>query len=815
MSAEIVDLSKKKEKHSFIETKNSFALEFLKKALDEKTTIQEFDEAFSKLKENSPEKKNFSFVDNTENNSSNIEIAKDPGRALIERITNGIDSVLEDTFESRNEQNPPLTPHKAAEKWFGISEKQGIKGLSYSERMKMGKDFLLVRQLKGNDTSNQIIDVIDKGTGIDQSKFKDTILSISKSNKIRKKYVMGQYGHGGSSTFKFSKKTLIVSRTKDSNHISFTVVWYMEPGDFDDTLKVGSYIYFTENNLPIAINSNKLSIEKGTTIRHFGYDASKYPQPLGLRSLFGNCQKNLFNPAIPYVLNLPGRGNRSMIGARSSLLGAFDEADVRTKVEVDHFQSRSCIMISDGQLGKIWVEYWLASRPKRVEKYNKKKKKKEFITQENPINSLIDKNKPIIFTHNGQNQHEENASLVAHKIGLPYLKNRLVIHVDCNDLAPVAKRRVFSSSREGTAETAETREIINQIINFVKSDDALKVLNDQAAEDESKETNLHNKDTLKREVSKLLNLKGGDLKSLLGFKSEGTGKNKVKNKPRPPSPKPKPIRKHIKLEDPPTFINILWPDDRDITFYKGRQRWIRVETNAYNYYQDKINFSINGSDLEIKSRTDLNDGRIRFLVSCKDKTLIDNKGSIEVKISDEESNLNIKDSRAYKIVEIPEEKPTQNDDDPTQPDYVCIPVKGKSDPTVPFERLFLDEDDAKKYDEEDVAFRYDFIKDDKGAGKLKIYYNTEFKNYKNSIEETQRRGSTSKVNLLRGKFEIYISAASYLDYNEKENNKYKDNDTNKNFENSKFQDLMRIKNNSFAAAELMLIKQELFKRNND
>jgi len=184
MSAEIVDLSKKKEKHSFIETKNSFALEFLKKALDEKTTIQEFDEAFSKLKKNSPEKNNSSFVDNTENNSSNIEIAKDPGRALIERITNGIDSVLEDTFESRNEQNPPLTPHKAAEKWFGISEKQGIKGLSYSERMKMGKDFLLVRQLKGNDTSNQIIDVIDKGTGIDQSKFKDTILSISKSNNL-------------------------------------------------------------------------------------------------------------------------------------------------------------------------------------------------------------------------------------------------------------------------------------------------------------------------------------------------------------------------------------------------------------------------------------------------------------------------------------------------------------------------------------------------------------------------------------------------------------------------------------------------------
>ena len=35
---------------------------------------------------------------------------------------------------------------------------------------------------------------------------------------------MGQFGQGGSSTFKFAKYTLIASRKYDSNNISFTIV---------------------------------------------------------------------------------------------------------------------------------------------------------------------------------------------------------------------------------------------------------------------------------------------------------------------------------------------------------------------------------------------------------------------------------------------------------------------------------------------------------------------------------------------------------------------------------------------------------------
>lgn len=812
---EIIDINSRAENKNkeFKETKNSKAINFLTKVLDENISIKEFNEAFDELIKGSPEKNFYSFVGDKESNSSNIEVATDPGRAIIERLTNGIDSVLEDIFNKRKDENTPTTPHEAAEKWLGISQKQGLKSLSYSERMKLGKEFVTVRQFKGDSSSNQIIDVIDKGTGLNQNEFKTKILSISASNKIRKKYVMGQYGHGGSSTFAFTKKTLIVSKTENSNHVSFTVVWYLEPEDHDETMKIGSYVYFTENNLPISLDSKKISFEKGTIIRHFGYDAAKYSQPLGTKSIYGNCQKILFNPPIPYVLRLPNVGNRSMIGARASLMGAFDEADKRTKIEVDHYQSRSCIMISDGQLGKIWIEYWLASKPKRIEVYNKKKKKKEWQTPSNPINSLIDKTKPIIFTNNGQNQHEESANMVASSIGLPFLKNRLVIHIDCNELAPVAKRNVFSSTRERIKESSVTKEILNQVINFVKSDDQLKILDEKAAEEEAQDANLHNKDYLKKEVSKLLNLKGGDLATLTGYKGDTTKGKPKSPKPKNPSPRPKVPKKHIKLTDPPTYINLLWPDDRDINFYKGRQRWIRVETDAHNFYQNKINFSINGSDLEIVSKTDLNDGRLRFLVICKDKSLVGNSGSIEIKLEGD-NNLKLSDKRTYKIVQVPEEKELE-DDQPTQPDYECIPVKGKSDEKIPFGRFFENEDDAELYDEGDVSFHYVFLPGANDSGKLRIYYNTEFKNFKSTLNEIQQKGTTAKVNTLQGEYEIFLCALAYLDHNEKENNKYNKEGDKKNQTNTNLQDMIRVKNNSFSGAGLLMIRKELLKRNSD
>ena len=84
---------------------------------------------------------------------------------------------------------------------------------------------------------------------------------------------------------------------------------------------------------------------------------------------------------------------------------------------------------------------------------------------------MIDKTKSII-TNNGQNQFEK----ILARIYL-FLK-RLIIHVDCNELKANAKRAFFSSTREQLKETSIKREILREIIEFVKGDDQLQILND-------------------------------------------------------------------------------------------------------------------------------------------------------------------------------------------------------------------------------------------------------------------------------------------------------------------------------------------------
>ena len=119
MDGEVVNFKDKNNK--FQVSQNKYAKEFLKVALKEKISIKEFNEAFDKLLDNTDKKNNYSYVGGNENNSSNIEVSSDPGRSIMERVTNGIDSVLERLFEEQlgqHKDNPPSTPQKAAEKRY-------------------------------------------------------------------------------------------------------------------------------------------------------------------------------------------------------------------------------------------------------------------------------------------------------------------------------------------------------------------------------------------------------------------------------------------------------------------------------------------------------------------------------------------------------------------------------------------------------------------------------------------------------------------------------------------------------------------------
>ena len=54
------------------------------------------------------------------NNSGTIQAAGDPGRAILERITNGIDAVIELQHNEHHGKPECSSPKEAAQAWFGV-----------------------------------------------------------------------------------------------------------------------------------------------------------------------------------------------------------------------------------------------------------------------------------------------------------------------------------------------------------------------------------------------------------------------------------------------------------------------------------------------------------------------------------------------------------------------------------------------------------------------------------------------------------------------------------------------------------------------
>ncbi len=231
-----------------------------------------------------------------------------------------------------------------------------------------------------------------------------TILSLNESNKISKHYLVGAYGQGGSSTFAFSRLTLIACRYAETA-IGFTLVRFLDlPAD---QFKTGHYVYMVmgDGTVPQAyIEISELT--HGTEVRHFGYDLNNYGSPLGPNSLYGSMNTNLFDPVMPVWFDNRVHDYRRVIkGSRNALCGAVDDGDERTGPPLSH--SIPTYSVSLGDFGRIGIEYWVLQQPTKENK--------------RPNAAFVNPAKPIVLTLNGQNQGEFTHLLIRKDAELPFL----------------------------------------------------------------------------------------------------------------------------------------------------------------------------------------------------------------------------------------------------------------------------------------------------------------------------------------------------------------------------------------------------------
>jgi hypothetical protein len=652
-----------------------------------------------------------------ENNRGPVEVSGDPGRALVERITNGIDAVLEAEHDSHHGVPECRSPKEAATAWLNIPS-EGISKMTPAQRQALARR-VVVRLGAGESKQSRVVEVRDFGTGIRPGEMATSILSLNASNKLQKHYLVGTYGQGGSSTLVVSRYTVIASRAALSSAVGFTVAKYREMPP--DLFKTGHYAYLTLNSGVFEATVPSDEFPRGTLVRHLGYDLSGYGSPLGPGSIYGLLNQTLFDPVMPVWLDSELHGYRRVIkGSRNALNGAVDEGDPdRRGPDLAHHMPMFHVVLDE--FGSVGIEYWVLQRP------SKKNKR--------PTAAFVNPARPIVLTLHGQTHHEVSGIIIRREAELPYLAQRLICHVDCNSLAPFGKRVLFPSSREAARRGLLLERIEREIAKAFRSDDDLVRLNDEAKSESHQEQDAAVREQMRSEVAKILRIHGLELGQPTAGLGGGPGAGREKpTRPRRQRPTPEPIEPH----DPPTFVDLLWDTDRPITFFPGQRRYLRIKTDAPGSYHNpddpsrsRLNFISSTPNLVFRGSTPLVGGRMRVVVEATTAATVGETGTITVEIS-RPGLQSLSDRHNTQVVPMPPARPTSVQ--MAVPDFDVRPVNPDDDM---WEELGWPADVAKIASATVME-----------NGKLVVYYSTAYPRY-----ASQRSQLEQKDTVLAGSFE--------------------------------------------------------------
>jgi hypothetical protein len=580
-------------------------------------------------------------VGDLENNRGPMEVSADPGRALVERVTNGFDAVLELEHRLHGARPDCRSPREAAIAWLGVPE-GGLSKMTPHQRQVLANRVTLALR-PGDGKNARIVDIRDHGTGLTAEEMPKTILSLNANNKMTKHYLAGAYGQGGSSTYIACDLTLIACRAQNGDDIAFTIVKYQDlPAEI---YKTGHYVYMVvDEQIPIT-NAKGLDFAAGTLVRHFGYKLESYAASFGAGSVYGLLQQTLFDPVMPIWLDNQVHDWRRVIkGSRNALNGAVDDGDSRGPT-LDHFLPM--LYVPMDEFGQIGIEYWVLEKP---EKANKR-----------PTAAFVNPARPVLLTLNGQAQAELSSTLVRKDAELPYLTQRLIVHVDCNRLSADARRQLFVSNRETARSGALLQMIQKEVIDLLRTDDELVRLNAEARNATMKERDEEAILDARKQVAKLLKLQGIDFADIpvAAAAKEGKGEADRSSRPRVPRPAPAPIEWH----EPPTYIRIVWPKDEALTFYPEQRKYLRIETDAQSKYHDptnpqqsRINLIVSGdSILGFRTTSALSGGRMRALCECLTSAKVGASGTLRVELS-VPGRPTLSDEREFQIIAPPPPK---------------------------------------------------------------------------------------------------------------------------------------------------------------
>ncbi len=420
------------------------------------------------------------------NNHASINVLTDPGDALVERVTNGLDAVIERKvlLEKREDLQ---SPRQAAEELFGVPGGHVYNLRDDAQRNRLAKNVIVTLRDSKSDKSPTVT-IEDHGIGQHPMNFEQTLVSLSEENKVKDLYLMGAYGWGGAAAYAFTHKYAAFLSRRDpallapgqADEVGWTVVRYNSRDD-DPTAKVGVYEYLCLDEggpHPVIPHTPAASLPPdrqnwtGTICTLVEYELARYSDAAWRprNSLWLMFNALLFDPVLPFLIRderpkaIKGNPRSSLDGLVINGTAAKLTWDADKKAEKRLIGLRGTYtsrLLDSG--GQVVIKYFVVD-----EKGNAK-------ADWEPTYTYVAPEQAVTVTHNGQRQGSFRRELFE-KLGLMTLARFLIVQVDCDGLTWKGKRELFSTTRDRLKDSPLARTLRETIAEALQSDSDLRQL---------------------------------------------------------------------------------------------------------------------------------------------------------------------------------------------------------------------------------------------------------------------------------------------------------------------------------------------------
>ena len=395
-----------------------------------------------------------------------------PIPALVEKVTNGIDAILEkkvlqDLGDVRSPQ-APQSVREALDRYFPQHRDWDVG----DARRRQARELQIVASGPRRDTS---LLVYDDGVGQAPGDFADTFLSLLRGNKNDVHFVQGKYNMGGAGAIAFCgdrRFQLVASKRYDgSSPLGFTLLRRHPPERAAAAGRKNTwYEYLVFDGQVTSIDVDELDVgldgrrfTTGSLLKLYSYRLPEGSRSIISRDLNVSLNEFLFEPALPFLTvdnNERYPDNKAPVqavyGLKRRLEG--DNQTVEAKFSVGSTTPEF------GELGLTVYVFKARSRDQGV------KETKQYIQREYFKNDMT-----VLFSLNGQVHGSFTSEFVTRALKMPLLKDYLLIHVDCSNLSLGVRNELFMASRD-RLKAGDTADAIRKHLRDILLDSELKAI---------------------------------------------------------------------------------------------------------------------------------------------------------------------------------------------------------------------------------------------------------------------------------------------------------------------------------------------------